>query len=131
MVTYKKPKRVEINKVDESGSLNVFQEVVVLWKKYFETTEPKLLLIDSYLLIVLLIGVINFVYCILFMPKPFHIFISSFISCVGSFVLGVCLRMQLDPHSEKSFPEVSHRKALFDFVLSHAVLHAVVISYIG
>ncbi|KII62767.1 Dolichyl-diphosphooligosaccharide--protein glycosyltransferase subunit DAD1 [Thelohanellus kitauei] len=132
MVTYRKPKLPEQKKaktVETRESL--LCELKTIFTDYMEKTEQKLLIIDSYLVIVMLMGVLNFAYCILFMPKPFHKFISAFISCIGSFVLGVSLRMQLDPESESSFPEVTHRKALFDFIFAHIILHAVVINYIG
>ncbi|KAF0991403.1 hypothetical protein HZS_3467 [Henneguya salminicola] len=123
MVTYKKPKLVVKHENQRSEKFNFPEKLSLLWKSYLENTQPKLLLIDSYLFIVMLIGVINFIYCMVFMQSPFNIFISSFVSCLGSFTLGVALRMHLDPNSEKSFPDVSHRKALFDFVFAHIILH--------
>ena len=38
---------------------------------------------------------LQFVYCCLVGTFPFNAFLSGFISCVGSFVLGVCLRLQV------------------------------------
>ena len=63
------------------------------------------------------LGVIQFVYCCLVGTFPFNAFLSGFISCVGSFVLAVCLRLQV----RVRFPdlqEINKKSLLFDFNLS-------------
>ncbi|KAH9367996.1 hypothetical protein HPB48_010101 [Haemaphysalis longicornis] len=40
---------------------------------------------------------LQFVYCCIVGTFPFNSFLSGFITCVASFVLGVCLRLQANP----------------------------------
>ena len=58
------------------------------YDSYMSTTPKKLKIIDAYLLYILLTGIIQFVYCCLVGTFPFNSFLSGFISCVGSFILG-------------------------------------------
>lgn len=139
MVSYRKPKPVEQKKPQTTtAQVDMVSECTRIFSEYINGTEKQLLAIDAYLASVMLIGITIFVYCVLFMPRPFNIFIAAFVACVGSFVLGgkflcntVSLRMQVDPKASETFPEVGPRKALFDFVLANIVLHAIVINYIG
>ena len=63
--------------------------------EYGLATPKKCKVIDAYLTYILLTGVIQFAYCCLVGTFPFNAFLSGFISCVGSFVLAVCLRLQV------------------------------------
>ena len=63
--------------------------------EYGSNTPKKLKIVDGYLLYVFLTGVLQFVYCCLVGTFPFNAFLSGFISCVGSFILAVCLRLQV------------------------------------
>ena len=63
--------------------------------RYKSATPTKLKIIDAYLTYVFFTGVIQFVYCCLVGTFPFNAFLSGFISCVGCFILGVCLRLQV------------------------------------
>ena len=58
------------------------------YDSYMVTTPKRLKIVDAYLLYILLTGVIQFVYCCLVGTFPFNSFLSGFVSCVGSFVLG-------------------------------------------
>ena len=59
-----------------------------LCSEYGKTTPKKLMIIDAYLVQIFLTGVVQFIYCCLVGTFPFNSFLSGFISCVGSFVLG-------------------------------------------
>merc|ERR1712228_539795 len=72
-----------------------------LFSNYMKDTSQKLKLIDAYLLYILLTGAFQFVYCCLVGTFPFNAFLSGFISCVASFILGVNLRMQTNPHNAR------------------------------
>lgn len=95
-----------------------------LLKSYTDTTSPRLKLIDTLLLFLMLSGIIQFVYCILVTNFPFNAFLagyvcvqcglpresnlcSSFGSCVGQFVLTASLRSQVNPANRAEFKEVS------------------------
>ncbi|XP_044736324.1 dolichyl-diphosphooligosaccharide--protein glycosyltransferase subunit DAD1 [Chrysoperla carnea] len=106
----------------------------VLYKFYNEYTShtpKKLKIIDAYLLYVLLTGIVQFVYCCLVGTFPFNSFLSGFISSVSCFVLGVCLRLQVNPENKNQFNSISPERGFADFVFAHVVLHLVVMNFIG
>merc|ERR1712149_57172 len=98
---------------------------------YMKQTPKKIKLIDAYLLYILLTGVIQFAYCCLVGTFPFNSFLSGFISCVGSFVLAVCLRIQVNPANETNFKGLSPERAFADFIFAHVIFHLVIVNFIG
>lgn len=71
---------------------------------------------NAYLAAVFLTGVIQFVYVVLVGTFPFNAFLAGFLSCVTSFVLGVCLK----------------KTGEFEgFIFAHLVLHIAVLMLIG
>lgn len=58
------------------------------YDEYMNSTPKKLKIVDAYLFYIMLTGIIQFVYCALVGTFPFNSFLSGFISCVGSFVIG-------------------------------------------
>jgi oligosaccharyltransferase complex subunit epsilon len=58
-------------------------------------TPKRLKVIDAYLLYIFFTGVMQFVYCCLVGTFPFNAFLAGFISCIGSFILAACLRLQV------------------------------------
>ncbi|ESO87840.1 hypothetical protein LOTGIDRAFT_193969 [Lottia gigantea] len=102
-----------------------------LYDEYVHSTPKKLKIIDAYLVYVLLTGIIQFVYCALVGTFPFNSFLSGFISTVGTFVLGVCLRLQVNPLNKSDFSGISPERAFADFVFAHVILHLVVVNFIG
>merc|ERR1712053_11510 len=97
--------------------------------EYKSATPTKLKIIDAYLSYVFFTGVIQFVYCCLVGTFPFNAFLSGFISCVGSFILGVNLRMQANPENASSFDNILPERAFADFLFAHIVLHLVVANF--
>ena len=67
---------------------NLKTVVVKFVDDYITSTPKKLKLVDAYLFYILLTGAVQFLYCCLVGTFPFNSFLSGFISCVGSFVLG-------------------------------------------
>ncbi|XP_047504717.1 dolichyl-diphosphooligosaccharide--protein glycosyltransferase subunit DAD1 [Pieris napi] len=102
-----------------------------LYQEYANKTSKKLKIVDAYLLYVFLTGVIQFIYCCLVGTFPFNSFLSGFISCVSSFVLGVCLRLQVNPENKYEFSGLSAERGFADFIFAHLVLHIVVMNFIG
>ncbi|KAL1246971.1 hypothetical protein QQF64_034273 [Cirrhinus molitorella] len=68
--------------------------------EYASSTPNKLKVIDAYLLYIMMTGALQFLYCLLVGTFPFNSFLSGFISCVGSFILAVCLRIQINPQNK-------------------------------
>lgn len=120
------------------------------YDEYQNNTPKKLKLIDSYLLYILLTGIMQFVYCVAVGTFPFNSFLSGFISTVSCFVLGgkycnilsysqsniivyvpVCLRLQSNPQNKSQFLGISPERGFADFIFAHIVLHIVVVNFIG
>ncbi|XP_065218959.1 dolichyl-diphosphooligosaccharide--protein glycosyltransferase subunit DAD1 [Planococcus citri] len=99
--------------------------------EYVNTTPKRLKIIDAYLLYILLTGVIQFLYCCLVGTFPFNSFLSGFISCVSSFILAVCLRLQVNPQNKENFKGISPERGFADFIFAHVVLHLVIMNFIG
>lgn len=115
-------------------SSNMAQIKSVLSKVYeeYETRTPKRIkIIDGYLAYILLTGIIEFVYCCLVGTFPFNSFLAGFISTVASFVLAVCLRLQVNPANKVEFAGISMERAFADFIFAHIILHLVVVNFIG
>ncbi|KAK7115458.1 hypothetical protein V1264_001316 [Littorina saxatilis] len=105
--------------------------VAKFYDEYMHSTPKKLKVVDAYLFYVLLTGVIQFAYCCLVGTFPFNSFLSGFISTVGTFVLGVCLRLQSNPQNKMEFTGISPERSFADFIFAHIILHLVVINFIG
>lgn len=71
---------------------------------------------NVYLAVVFLTGVIQFAYVLLVGTFPFNSFLAGFLSCVTSFVLGVCLK------------KTGEFKG---FLFAHLVLHLAVLMLAG
>ena len=70
------------------SSLSVFSVLKSFWDDYRAKTPQKLKIVDAYLAYIMLTGIVQFAYCALVGTFPFNSFLSGFISCVASFVLG-------------------------------------------
>lgn len=71
---------------------------------------------NVYLMAILLTGVFQFIYVLLVGTFPFNSFLAGFLSCVTSFVLGVCLK---------------YTGEFKGFLFGHLVLHLAVLMLIG
>ncbi|KAA0706613.1 Dolichyl-diphosphooligosaccharide--protein glycosyltransferase subunit dad1 [Triplophysa tibetana] len=99
--------------------------------EYASSTQNKVKVLDAYLLYIMMTGALQFLFCVLVGTFPFNSFLSGFISCVGSFILAVCLRIQINPQNKGEFLSISPERAFADFLFAHTVLHLVVINFIG
>merc|ERR1712062_85427 len=91
-------------------STSISTVVTKFLNEYASNTPNKLKIVDAYL------G---------------YIFFTGFISCVGSFILGVCLRLQVNPQNKSQFESISPERAFADFLFAHIILHLVVMNFIG
>jgi len=110
---------------------NIVEVLTRFYGEYNNNTPKRLKIIDAYLFYILLTGIVQFAYCCLVGTFPFNSFLSGFISTVASFVLGVCLRLQVNPQNKNEFRELSQERAFADFIFAHVILHLVVINFIG
>ena len=104
---------------------------IVRTQLYESLVFQKLKIIDAYLVYIFFTGVFQFLYCCLVGTFPFNAFLSGFISSVASFVLGVCLRLQVNPANKSQFSSISPERGFADFIFAHVILHLIVMNFIG
>jgi len=105
-----------------------------LLNKYRTDTPQKLKIIDIYLTYILFTGIIQFVYCVLVGTFPFNSFLAGFLSAVGSFVLTVALRIQVNANNRAAEPKwsgLTDERAFADYLLCNIILHLVVFNFLG
>lgn len=94
---------------------NAVEVLASFYKDYRTNTSQKIKIIDAYLLYILLTGINQFVYCCLVGTFPFNSFLSGFISCVASFVLGGKYISLLADHQKYNFRRKKNHMYLFSF----------------
>merc|ERR1711915_310294 len=114
-----------------SAASNLVTVLQKLYNEYMEQTPQRLKIVDSFLVYVMFTGIFQFVYCCLVGTFPFNSFLAGFISCVGTYVLGVCLRIQSNPRNRSEFKGISPERAFADFIFANVVLHLVAMNFIG
>eukprot|EP00741_Cyanophora_paradoxa_P025091 tig00000342_g24219.t1 len=100
-------------------------------KEYMTRTPMRLRVIDCFLLFQLLTGAAQFLYCMIVGTFPFNAFLSGFISCVGSFVLTVNLRLQVNKDNSIDFKGISAERAYADWLICNIIMHLMVVNFIG
>eukprot|EP00245_Coleochaete_scutata_P001496 TRINITY_DN1182_c3_g1_i1.p2 TRINITY_DN1182_c3_g1~~TRINITY_DN1182_c3_g1_i1.p2 ORF type:complete len:141 (+),score=25.58 TRINITY_DN1182_c3_g1_i1:10-432(+) len=96
----------------------------------YSKTPTKMKAIDVYIIYCISVAVIQFAYMFLVGSFPFNSFLAGVFSCIGSAVLAVCLRMQVN-RENKEFKDLSNEVAFADFVLCNLVLHFTVTNFVG
>ncbi|MCJ1272587.1 oligosaccharyltransferase complex subunit epsilon [Puttea exsequens] len=87
------------------------QEIVTgLWDNYNKTTPQRVKLIDVFMAFLVVVGGLQFLYCVLVGNYPFNAFLSGFGATVGQFVLTASLRIQTNPENKEEFRSVSHER---------------------
>ncbi|OTF74321.1 hypothetical protein BLA29_008548 [Euroglyphus maynei] len=109
---------------------NSIQVVQKFFQEYNKTTSKRLKAIDAYLTYIFFTGIIQFVYCLLVGTFPFNSFLAGFISTIASFILGVCLRIQVNDQNKMDFFHIKDERAFADFIFAHIILHLVVVNFI-
>lgn len=123
----------------------VVSAVESTYSDYIRTLTPRLKLIDTFLVFLVLLGVLQFVYVLLIGNFPFNAFLGGFISCVGQFVLTVSLRLQYREVEVKSISEKSEtdgevssessqitpERAFGDYIFASLILHFIVYHFIN
>ncbi|PHH58989.1 hypothetical protein CDD81_3961 [Ophiocordyceps australis] len=98
---------------------------------YLRETPQRIKLVDVFLSFLVLVGALQFLYCVLAGNYPFNAFLSGFCATVGQFVLTVSLRVQTSQKSTKDFPAVSPERAFADYVVCSLILHFFCINFIN
>ncbi|KAK8497138.1 hypothetical protein V6N12_046724 [Hibiscus sabdariffa] len=96
----------------------------------YAATTLNLKIIDLYVGFAIFTALIQVVYMVMVGSFPFNSFLSGVLSCVGTAVLAVCLRIQVNKEN-KEFKDLPPERAFADFVLCNLVLHLVMINFLG
>ncbi|KAK9067912.1 hypothetical protein SSX86_012023 [Deinandra increscens subsp. villosa] len=96
----------------------------------YSATPTNLKIIDLYVVFAVFTALIQVVYLAIVGSFPFNSFLSGVLSCVGTAVLAVCLRIQVNKEN-KEFKDLPPERAFADFVLCNLVLHLVIMNFLG
>ncbi|KAJ5678268.1 uncharacterized protein N7477_003901 [Penicillium maclennaniae] len=123
-----------------------------VWQQYTTTTPQRTMLLDAFMAFLVLVGGLQFLYCVLAGNYPFNAFLSGFCAAVGQFVLTASLRMQTsddsraptskpsskgknarfaDEDGEEEATGISHERAFADYVFGSLILHFFCINFIN
>ncbi|KAF2772128.1 defender against death DAD protein [Teratosphaeria nubilosa] len=102
-----------------------------VWNNYVTKTPQRVKLLDAFMGFLIVVGVLQFVYCVVAGNYPFNAFLSGFSATVGQFVLTASLRIQTNPENEKDFQRISHERAFADFVFGSMILHFFCVNFIN
>ncbi|KAJ8110455.1 hypothetical protein ONZ43_g5864 [Nemania bipapillata] len=78
---------------------------------YQKTTPQRTKLLDTFMAFLVIVGGIQFAYCVLAGNYPFNAFLSGFSATVGQFVLTASLRIQTTEANKSEFPSVSPERS--------------------
>ncbi|AQL02587.1 false DAD1 [Zea mays] len=98
--------------------------------KAYAATPTNLKIIDLYVGFAVATALIQVAYMGLVGSFPFNSFLSGVLSCIGTAVLAVCLRIQVNKDN-KEFKDLPPERAFADFVLCNLVLHLVIMNFLG
>ncbi|KAI1188959.1 defender against death DAD protein [Nemania serpens] len=116
--------RSSTNRLFNKITLNIVQH-------YQKTTPQRTKLIDAFMAFLVIVGGLQFAYCVLAGNYPFNAFLSGFCATVGQFVLTASLRIQTAEVNKSEFPAVSPERAFADYVVGSLILHFFCINFIN
>ncbi|KAF4978288.1 hypothetical protein FZEAL_5299 [Fusarium zealandicum] len=102
-----------------------------IYQHYVDATPQRTKLVDVFLLFLVVVGAIQFLYCVLAGNFPFNAFLSGFSATVGQFVLTISLRIQTTESNKNDFPSVSPERAFADYVVCSLILHFFCVNFIN
>eukprot|EP00923_Selenidium_pygospionis_P019202 GHVN01033618.1.p1 GENE.GHVN01033618.1~~GHVN01033618.1.p1 ORF type:complete len:147 (+),score=22.73 GHVN01033618.1:221-661(+) len=116
--------------VDDNNDDMDYRELVALLKKnYFKSTPQKVIILDIFLVFCLFIAAVLMAYVRAAGSFPFNSFLSALASSIGTFTLGLALRLQL--MKPDKFNNVTPERAFADFLLCNLMLHVAVVTFLG
>ncbi|KAI1408834.1 defender against death DAD protein [Hypoxylon sp. FL1857] len=98
---------------------------------YQKTTPQRTKLIDVFMAFLVVVGGLQFAYCVLAGNYPFNAFLSGFSATVGQFVLTASLRIQTTEANKSEFPSISPERAFADYVVASLILHFFCVNFIN
>ncbi|KAK8048885.1 Dolichyl-diphosphooligosaccharide--protein glycosyltransferase subunit dad1 [Apiospora phragmitis] len=120
------------SKKSSSSSSEAWSNVATnILKHYQKTTPQRTKLIDLFMAFLVVVGGLQFVYCVVAGNYPFNAFLSGFSATVGQFVLTASLRIQTTEANKADFPSVSPERAFADYVFGSLILHFFCVNFIN
>ncbi|KAB5573834.1 hypothetical protein DKX38_001028 [Salix brachista] len=116
------------------------QALIHSLRSAYAATPSSLKIIDLYVGFAVFSAIIQVVYMAIVGSFPFNSFLSGVLSCIGTAVLAVCLRIQvnkenkefkIDDVSFNQLQDLLSERAFADFVLCNLVLHLVIMNFLG
>ncbi|RMD40599.1 hypothetical protein DV735_g4533, partial [Chaetothyriales sp. CBS 134920] len=108
---------------------------VYVVNRYIHDTPSRTLVLDVFLAFLVLVGGVQFVYCLVGGNYPFNAFLSGFSAAAGQFVLTISLRLQTaepaELENDGSENKISSERAFADFVLGSLILHGFCVNFIN
>ncbi|KAI1097812.1 defender against death DAD protein [Jackrogersella minutella] len=120
-----------VAKTTSSGSQAIDQVALNIVEHYQKTTPQRTKLIDVFMAFLVVVGGLQFAYCVLAGNYPFNAFLSGFSATVGQFVLTASLRIQTTEANKVDFPSVSPERAFADYVVASLILHLFCVNFIN
>ncbi|KAI8948895.1 defender against death DAD protein [Xylaria longipes] len=114
-----------------SSSSQIDKIALNIVQHYHKTTPQRTKLIDAFMAFLVIVGGLQFAYCVLAGNYPFNAFLSGFSATVGQFVLTASLRIQTTEANKSEFPSVSPERAFADFAVGSLILHFFCINFIN
>jgi len=105
--------------------------VAGVWDKYVQRTPQRVKLLDSFMAFLVVVGALQFVYCVIVGNYPFNAFLAGFSATVGQFVLTASLRIQTNPENKAEFESISNERAFADFLFGSLLLHFFCVNFIN
>ncbi|CZT03035.1 hypothetical protein WAI453_012239 [Rhynchosporium graminicola] len=118
-------------KSTNSNNQSPQQIALGIWRNYLDKTPQRTKLIDVFMSFLVVVGVLQFVYCVIAGNYPFNAFLSGFSATVGQFVLTASLRIQTNVENQTEFTEVSPERAFADYVFGSLILHFFCVNFIN
>ncbi|KAF1817942.1 defender against death DAD protein, partial [Dissoconium aciculare CBS 342.82] len=127
-----RPATVTSSKKSASRNPQTPQEILAsIWNTYADETPQRSKLLDVFMGFLLVVGGLQFVYCVIAGNYPFNAFLSGFSATVGQFVLTASLRIQTNPANKGDFENISHERAFADFIFGSMILHFFCVNFIN
>ncbi|RKF81737.1 Dolichyl-diphosphooligosaccharide--protein glycosyltransferase subunit dad-1 [Golovinomyces cichoracearum] len=102
-----------------------------IWRNYIESASLRTNIVDVFMAFLFIVGVFQFIYCIMAGNYPFNAFLSGFSATVGQFVLTAILRIQTNEKNKHKFMQISPERAFADYVFGSLLLHFFCINFIN
>ncbi|KAJ7953403.1 Dolichyl-diphosphooligosaccharide--protein glycosyltransferase subunit DAD1 [Quillaja saponaria] len=112
------------------STINDVKSLLHTLRSAYSATPSNLKIIDLYVAFAVFTALIQVAYIAIVGSFPFNSFLSGVLSCIGTAVLAVCLRIQVNKEN-KEFKDLPPERAFADFVLCNLVLHLVIINFLG